>query len=169
MLKHGFAPVGFLNCTIIPIVKNKRKSLYKSDNYRGVALSSICGKLMDRTLLNKCQSEFETSDLQFGFKPGHSTTHCTFVVDEVVNYYLNRNTDVHAVLLDASKAFDRVHFGKLFKLLLKRNTCPSVVRVIMSLYTNKNMKVKWGNNISESFSVCNGVTIYQRVCLYVMG
>jgi exonuclease III len=35
MLRHGFAPDGFLNSTIIPIPKNKRKSLNCSDNYRG--------------------------------------------------------------------------------------------------------------------------------------
>ena len=48
------------------------------------------------------------SDLQFGFKSGSSTTACTFVLDEVVNYYNENSSDVHVVLLDASKAFDQI-------------------------------------------------------------
>ena len=47
-----------------------------------------------------------TSDLQFGFKPGISTTMCTAVYMETVNYYTCRNTDVYSCLLDASSAFD---------------------------------------------------------------
>ena len=39
----------------------------------------------------------------------------------VVNHYLNGGSNVYSCLLDASKAVDRVHYGILFKLLLKKN------------------------------------------------
>ena len=32
-----------------------------------------------------------------------------------------RSSIVYSCMLDASKVFDRVHFGTLFRLLLKRN------------------------------------------------
>ena len=63
-----------------------------------------------------------TSDLQFGLKEGHSTTQCTFAVKEVFQYCNNQNTNVYATLLDASKAFDRVHYIKLFILLLNKGS-----------------------------------------------
>ena len=62
-------------------------------------------------------------DLQFGFKSESSTTACTFVLDEVVNYYNRNSSDVHVVLLDASKAFDRVDHIKLFNILVGRGVC----------------------------------------------
>ena len=37
------------------------------------------------------------------------------------------------MLLDASKAFDRVHFIKLFRLLLTRGLCPVICRLIATL------------------------------------
>ena len=37
---------------------------------------------------------------------------------------------VYSALLDASKAFDKVHFGKLFNLLLDRGIPPAVVHVV---------------------------------------
>ena len=45
MLHHGFSPSQFLFSKLIPIVKNKRKSLHDSNNYRAIALSSIIGCL----------------------------------------------------------------------------------------------------------------------------
>ena len=47
MMTHGYAPDGFRTATVLQIPKNKRKSLNLSDNYRGIALSSIIGKLFD--------------------------------------------------------------------------------------------------------------------------
>ena len=43
--------------TIIPIPKNKRKSLGASDNYRGIALNSVLGEVIYKILLNRNESE----------------------------------------------------------------------------------------------------------------
>ena len=40
---------------------------------------------------------------------GHSTTMCTLIYKEIINQYINNGSDVYSCLLDASKAFDRVH------------------------------------------------------------
>ena len=37
------------------------------------------------------------------------------------NQYINNGSDVYCCLLYASKAFDRVHYGKLFRMLLSKN------------------------------------------------
>ena len=60
-------------------------------------------------------------------------------------------------MLDASKAFDRVHYVKLFKLLLQREVCPLVLRFLIELYANQKLRVKWGLSTSELFCVENGV------------
>ena len=50
-----------------------------------------------------------TSDLQFRFKSGFSTTLCTSVMKAVIKHCLNHGSKVYACLIDASKAFDSVH------------------------------------------------------------
>ncbi len=45
-----------------------------------------------------------TSDLQFSL--------CTSMVQETVSYYVHNGTNVYGLLLDASKAFDRVNYCK---------------------------------------------------------
>ena len=56
---------------------------------------------------------FDTSDLQFGFKDGLSTTMCTFKVKETISYHVNNGSTVHVLLLDASKAFNKVYYRML--------------------------------------------------------
>ena len=85
-----------------------------------------------------------TSSMQFGFKAEHSTCQCTFVLQEVVDFYVSRKSSCYAVLLDASKAFDRVHYVKLFKLLLDKGMCPLVAKLLVCMYTKQQLIVKWG-------------------------
>ncbi len=157
MISHGFAPGGFRLATLIPIPKNKRKSLNKSSNYRAVALSSILGKVLDHIFLIKYSDILFSSELQYGFKKKHSTTQCTFVVNEIIQYYMNNGSNVNAILLDASRAFDRVNYVKLFVLLKKRKLCPMITRFLIKMYTSQSIRVKWGTSISAMCSVSNGV------------
>ena len=59
---------------------------------------------------------------------------CTFAVSEVIQYYLNNSSDVFVMLLDASKAFDRVELMKLFGLLRKKGLCPVLITLLSFLY-----------------------------------
>jgi len=56
---------------------------------------------------------FGTTDNQFGFKAGHSPDQCTFLLKQSASYFVTHGSSVHAVFLDASKAFDRVLHMKL--------------------------------------------------------
>ena len=157
MLKHSYVPEDMLISTLISIPKNKKKSINSSENYRAIALCSIIGKVLDLIIMKQNNLIFKTSDYQFGFKQKHSTTMCTFVATEIAQYYLNNASDVYLLLLDASKAFDRVEYIKLFKLLNSKGLCPLVTRLLLCLYNKQMLCVKWGNYISEYCTVSNGV------------
>ena len=73
--------------TIIPIPESTKNSHNDSSNYRGIALSSIIGKVFDLLILNTNREVLKSSVTQFGFKEKHSTSQCTFVLNEVVHYY----------------------------------------------------------------------------------
>lgn len=157
MLEHGYIPNDMLRCTVMPIPKNNRKSLNDSSNYRGIALNSPLCKLFETIILRKCQETLETSDMQFGYKKGLSTVDCTFIVNEVVQYYLNGGGNVYAMLLDASQAFDKVHYTKMVNILLNKGICPVIARIIAYLHINQQMRIRWDGVHSAYFNVSNGV------------
>ena len=76
---------------------------------------------------------------------------------EVISHYNSNKSKVFAVLLDASKAFDRVNYIKLFEKLLKREMCPLVMRLLLQTYLDQKLCVKWNDTLSETFEVTNGV------------
>ena len=51
-------------------------------------------------------------------------------MQETISYYNANGSNVYALMLDASKAFDRVKFSKLFRILLNRQMSPLVLRLL---------------------------------------
>ena len=68
MLSHGHVSTSFLRATVVPIPKNIRLDCNTSTNYRAIVLSCIFGKVLENTLINAQRNNFNTSNLQFGFK-----------------------------------------------------------------------------------------------------
>ncbi len=157
MLHHGYTPVAMNLSSLIPIPKSNKKSISDSNNYRAIAIGSVIGKVLDNIILFKNLDKLCTSELQFGFKPKHSTTQCTFVLNEIVDLYIRNDSSLHLILLDASQAFDRVHYCKLFNILIDRKVCCQTIRLLINMYTTQRLRVKWGNSISDSFLCMNGV------------
>ena len=81
---------------------------------------------MDNVIIAQHGDVLNSSMLQFGFKQKHSTVQCSFVIQEVLDYYTRDGSQCHVIMLDASKAFDRVRYSKLFEVLLRRRMCPLV-------------------------------------------
>ena len=110
MIRHGYNPRVLLLSLIISIPKDMHSSLRYSSNYRGISLNAIC-KVYNHAIIFLCYNKFITSDMQFGFKANHSTVMCSLVIHEIINHYLKNGSNLYSGLLDASKAFDRVHYG----------------------------------------------------------
>ena len=72
-------------------------------------------------------------------------------------HYNENQTDCYLLLLDASKAFDRVEYNQLFNRLRDRNMCPIVLRLLINMYINQKIQVKWNNVLSKQYSISNGV------------
>jgi len=157
MVSHGSAPKDFSASTIVSIPKKANGNISDSNIYRGIALSSVFGKVFDNVILCKFQDKLCTSDLQFGFKPNSSTNMCTMVLKETISYYVNNQSSAFCTFLDASKAFDRANYGKLFRLLIRRDWPPCIIRILINLYTASHVCVLWAGRSSDFFFALNGV------------
>ncbi len=124
-----------------------------SEKFRAITLSSIFSKVLDWVILLKENEALCSLELQFGFKPGISTTHCTLSLRETVNYYNFNKTNAYVLMLDASKAFDRVEYCKLFKINLRKNVLPLIVQLLLRMYTSQRLQVRLGNVMSENLEL----------------
>ena len=86
---------------------------------------------------------------------GLSTTQCTFRMLEIIDYYNFNKSGVGVLLLDASKAFDRVNYCKLLNELLRLNISPVLLRLLLYMCTIQSLRVKWIDTTSSQFTVMN--------------
>ena len=94
MMVHGVAWSDFLVGTIIPIVKDYRKSIKHSDNYRILILGTRLSKVFDILILGKHNTHFITSELQYRFKHNLSMVISAFMVKLIISHYKMNDSNV---------------------------------------------------------------------------
>ena len=157
MIKHGHCAGETLLSTIVSLQKDARGNSCCSDNYRGIALTCAINKVVDWAILLKYKGNLRSSELQFVYKKGHSTIMCTLALKKVVNYHTSRKGLVYCAPLDASKAFDRVRFDKLFETLIKRDIPSSIIRLLLNMHQRQKVRTLWDGCLSGTFLTVNGV------------
>jgi len=80
-----------------------------------------------------------------------------YTLRELIDFYKKRNTTVFVTFMDASKAFDRIDHWLLFDKLLARKIPLFIIRIFIFWYSQQSMCIRWGNTLSASFKVTNGV------------
>ena len=75
--RHGHVPAAFQDAIAQPILKGADKDPALSSNYRGIALASPFSKLMEWCIILMYAEYLVSSNLQYGFKKGLSTSMCT--------------------------------------------------------------------------------------------
>jgi len=73
------------------------------------------------------------------------------------NYYVNNGSAAPCTMLEATKAYDRVHYDKLFNMLVARDMPFVTIRLLLNMFTSHVTKVTWNGIYSNSFLVKNGV------------
>ena len=71
---------------------------------------------------------------------------------------MSDNSNVYSCLLDASKALDKVHYGKLFHILLNSIVPFCIIRLLlMDSFERQRARVMCNSHVSDYFSISNGV------------
>ena len=79
------------------------------------------------------------------------------IFNEIVDHYVHHGSNVYSCLLDASKAFDSVHYGTLFRLFLCKDVPRCLIRLVFDSYIRQEVCATWNKQTSEYFTMENGV------------
>ena len=113
------------------------------ENYRPITLSPIMSKVFESFLIEQYSKYLITDDLQFGFKKHLGCTNAIFALQQTIQYFNNRSSNVYIASLDASKAFDRVNHFKLYSILYKRGLPALFINIMINWYSKLQVVVKW--------------------------
>ena len=97
---------------------------------------------------------------------------CTALLKETIDYYTERDSDCYMLMFDATKTFERVEYVRLSTLLREKVICPVVLCLIINMYVNECILIKWKSVISEKYGIANGVRqgeVLSPIFLYLHG
>ena len=137
----------------------KKGNLTKVDNYRGIALTSIVSKTLNRMILNRIRPAIEKvlRINQNGFREGRSTTSHILCLRRILEGARDRNLSALLLFIDFKKAFDSVHRGILMKILLAYGIPQSIVSLIEAMYKDTMARVITEDGLTEAFLILAGV------------
>ena len=87
LFSHGFVPDNFGAGIIVPLVKDKAGDVNSLDNYRAITLTPIIAKVFESIILDICEVNLATDDLQVGFKRGSGCNDAIFTLKMIINYF----------------------------------------------------------------------------------
>ena len=118
-LDQGKTPKAWKKAYISPIFKKGDR--HKPANYRPVSLTSICCKILEHFVHSHVMSHLDNhqmlNDAQHGFRKRRSCESQLIMTVQDLAKGLNEGEQIDAVLLDFSKAFDKVPHKRLLEKL----------------------------------------------------
>ncbi|KAG6929473.1 hypothetical protein G0U57_005561, partial [Chelydra serpentina] len=146
------------DANIVTLYKDKGD---RSDcnNYRGISLLSVVGKVFARVILNRLQKLADRvyPESQCGFRAGRSTTDMVFSLRQLQEKCREQHKPLLLAFIDLTKAFDLVNRDGLFKILAKIGCPPKLLSVIQSFHDNMKGTVLYDGSSSDAFDIHSGV------------
>ena len=139
----------------------KKGDKHTASNYCPVSLTSVCCKLLEhivcRHILQHLEKHNILSDLQHGFRSGHSCESQLITTISDVFESFNDKHQVDMIILDFSKAFDTVPHQKLLHKLSNYGIDGKLNRWVEQFLTNRKQRVLVEGEFSAYDQVISGV------------
>ena len=158
-LHQGKIPQDWKTANVAPIFKKGESN--KPSNYRPISLTSIVCKVLEHIIHSQIINHFDKYSLltsrQFGFRKSHSCeSQLLLTVDDLARG-LRDGEQIDAVLLDFSKAFDRVPHERLLLKLHFLGVRGKLLSWIRDFLTGRTQRVVLEGKSSRVAAVSSGV------------
>jgi len=137
----------------------KKHDCLDTKNWRPISLLCTDYKILSKVLTNRLKSVLASviSESQSCGVPGRFSGNNIRTLQDIVNHCNSQRSGGAIVSLDQEKAFDRVDWGYLHKVLQRMNFGPSFCSWVRLLYTNIFSRVLVNGYTSGAFPITRGV------------
>lgn len=152
-------PQDWIDAILVSLFKGKGLKSNCND-FRGISLLAVVGKVFTRLLLNRLQTHIcpvVVPESQCGFRAGRGTADMVFSARQLQEKCTEQHLPLYQVFVDLTKAFDTVNRTALWRILEKLGCPPTFVNMFKQLYSNMQAQVNFNGELSEPIPVDNGV------------
>ena len=154
------APADWQKGIILPFWKRKGDK-HICDNYRGITLLSVPGKLFTRILLKRALMAIQGSrrPQQAGFMPNRSTTDHISCIRLLIEKHreFRKDRQLFIAFIDLKAAFDSVHRASLWKILRLLGVPLKLCNLFKNVYDSSKSCVRVNGKLSDWFDTLSGV------------
>ena len=150
-------PKEWVDAILIPIPK--KGDLRSCDNWRGISLLEVVGKVVARVIQQRLQrlAERELPDSQCGFRKGRGCTDMTFVVKQLAEKAVEHRAKQFFIFVDLRKAYDSVSREALWEVLGKLGVPERMIEIIKSFHHNMEASIRVDEELLDRIEVKNGL------------
>ena len=154
--EDGCAPSTWRDSILVPIPKKGNLSL--CDNWRGISLLDVVGKVVARMLQERLQklAEDELPESQCGFRTGRGCADMIFTVRQLVEKSWEHKSKAFLTFIDLKKAYDSVPRKAMWLALGKLGVPERIIHLIRSFHEGMRAKVRIEGVTLEEIRVQNG-------------
>ena len=142
---------------ITPIPKSG--DLSDTGNYRGISLSAVIAKVVNKMILQRIQPKIDPllRRNQNGFRPDRSTVAQILALRRLIEGIRRNNRKAVIVYVDFKKAFDSVDRQKMMQILKAYDVPPNLLSAIELMYQDTRAKVVTPDGDTEMFEILAGI------------
>jgi len=162
VFSSGVVPSVWCSAYLSAVFKKGDASLM--DNYRGIAVGAVMGKLysiiLDNRLSQFCEEHGFRAKGQAGFRREKRTSDHVFVLKHLIDKHRLRRAPQHHLFVcfvDFRKAYDSVRRDLLMKCLVDMGLHGNILSTIMHMYWQAPMVTKVGRSLGDAFDTTRGV------------
>ena len=137
----------------------KKGDLSICDNYRGIMLLSVPGKVLNRILLERMKKavDQELRDNQAGFRQNRSCADQIATLRIIIEQSLEFNSSLYTVFIDFQKAFDSLDRAVLWQLMGHYGIPEKFINIIKNTYTGMQCNIMHEGQLTDPFDITTGV------------
>ena len=137
----------------------KKGDLQKCENYRGIMLLSVPGKILSRVILERLRDaiDIKLRDEQAGFRPNRSCADQIATLRIIIEQSIEWKSPLYIGFVDYEKAFDSIDRETLWKLMRHYGIPQKIINLIKATYTDMKCRVLHEGKLTDTFGIETGV------------
>ena len=159
ILHSGNYPQQWREAIICPL--HKKGTIHDPQNYSGISLLCVLGKIFIKALNTRFQTWADNNDInkdeQAGYRKGFLTIDQIFILYANVSKYISKKKGrMYVCFVDFSKAFDSIPHSLLWYQMMKSGIHGKAIRVMQSMYENLRSCVRAQGGLTHYFDCLVG-------------
>ena len=132
------------DAVVVPIPK--KGNLQMCDNWRGISLLDVIGKIIARIIQVQTIAEHILPESQCGFRKGRGCVDMIFVARQLIEKAIEHGEALFVLFVDLKKAYDSVPRQALWRVLEKCGVPTVMLSIIQSCHQGMRAEVRVGRS-----------------------